>query len=60
MTTTTMDTVDTSDTHTHHCPLCGAVLEPRWDGILCPTCALDQAEKLADYLDEQRQARFPL
>lgn len=42
-----------------HCPLCGAVLDPESDALLCPECEVDQAEKWADYVAEQLQARHP-
>jgi Zn finger protein HypA/HybF involved in hydrogenase expression len=41
------------------CPLCGTVLDPLWDDLLCPLCQLDEAEKLADYDAELQQAWHP-
>lgn len=41
------------------CPLCGEVLDPASDHVLCPECELDQAEKWADYCAEREQAWRP-
>lgn len=59
MTTTTVDEVLVNDTRVRRCPLCGHLLDPDWDGALCPICELDEAEKWADYVAEQQQARHP-
>ena len=43
----------------HCCPLCGAVLDPKSEALLCPDCELDQAEKWSDYCAELEQAWYP-
>lgn len=60
MTTITAEVHLKTDDGLHTCFLCGVELDPLWDDCLCPTCRLDEEEKLADYVDEQLQARFPL
>ena len=59
MTTVTVDVIVLEELHVHRCPLCGAVLDPDWDDVLCPVCDEDEAEKLADLHAEKQQAWFP-
>jgi len=59
MATSITDTRITTALIIQYCPLCGAVLDPGTDQILCPTCEADEAAKWADYQAEREQAYHP-
>ena len=59
MTTVTVDVIVPEDLQVHRCPLCGVVLDPETDEVLCPVCEEDETAKLADYRAEQQQAWLP-
>jgi hypothetical protein len=59
MTTTTVAVCVGDEVDGHRCPLCNAVLDPESDALLCPECEQDHAERWADYIAEQQQARRP-
>lgn len=42
-----------------YCPLCGAVLDPDAEAVLCADCQADEDEKWQDYVAEQVQACRP-
>jgi len=59
MAVTTIDILVATDVVWQLCPLCGAVLNPDSDPILCPDCEADEAAKWSDYCAEQEQAWHP-